>query len=254
MSAGAAGGRGRHEGAAAWVYRGVWRVLVDWLRVPEEPPRLPAGEPTAAVRPAPGFLRYLKFYFWLGLVAVDALILGGWALLTYHHPVAGAILALPAWGLAVVPDIVVYLALHLRYDTTWYLMTDRALRLRRGVWTIHETTITYENIQNVTLSQGPLQRLYGIADVVVQTAGGGGAGAQGKAGGTGHTGLIQGVADAAAIRDRILERARRAAGAGLGDEHRVHEGSDNGWNALHVDELARIRELARALANRAAAR
>ena len=65
-------------------------------------------------------------------------------------------------------------AMHLRYDTTWYVLTNRSLRIRRGIWMIHETTITYENVQNVSVNQGPLQRIFGIADVLVQTAGGGG--------------------------------------------------------------------------------
>ncbi len=32
------------EKAAGWVYRGIWRVLSDWFRVPEHPPTLPAAE------------------------------------------------------------------------------------------------------------------------------------------------------------------------------------------------------------------
>ena len=46
-----------------------------------------------------------------------------------------------------------------------------------------ETTITFENIQNVTVQQGPLQRLFGIADVRVDTAGGGGGGPHSQHGG-----------------------------------------------------------------------
>jgi uncharacterized membrane protein YdbT with pleckstrin-like domain len=42
-----------------------------------------------------------------------------------------------------------YIAIHLRYDTTWYVHGDRSLRIRRGIWVIHETTLTFENIQNV---------------------------------------------------------------------------------------------------------
>ena len=32
---------GRVEQASAWIYRGVWRVLVDLFHVPEHPPTLP---------------------------------------------------------------------------------------------------------------------------------------------------------------------------------------------------------------------
>ena len=34
----------RVEKAAEWVYRGVWKVLSDWFRVPERPPTLPVAE------------------------------------------------------------------------------------------------------------------------------------------------------------------------------------------------------------------
>ena len=64
----------------------------------------------------------------------------------------------------------VYVALHLRYDTTWYVVTDRSLRIRRGIWVIEETTITFENVQNVSITQGPLERAFGIATLVVDTA------------------------------------------------------------------------------------
>ena len=66
-------------------------------------------------------------------------------------------------------------ALHLRFDTTWYVMTERSLRIRRGIWVIREMTITFENVQNVKVQQGPLQRFFGISSLVVETAGGGSA-------------------------------------------------------------------------------
>ena len=56
-------------------------------------------------------------------------------------------------------------------------------RIRRGIWIIHETTITFENVQNVVVQQGPLQRWYGIANVLIETAGGGGSQQQAGQGG-----------------------------------------------------------------------
>jgi membrane protein YdbS with pleckstrin-like domain len=79
------------------------------------------------------------------------------------------------WALVVIvlPDIIAYVAIHLRYDTTWYVLSSRSLRIRRGVWVIHETTLTFENIQNVSVDSGPLEQWFGIANVMVDTAGGG---------------------------------------------------------------------------------
>ena len=58
------------ERAARWMYRGIWSVLVRWFRVPEHPPTLPVppGGFLDRFRPDPGFLRYLQFWFWLGLL------------------------------------------------------------------------------------------------------------------------------------------------------------------------------------------
>ena len=241
------------EEASRWIYRGIWSVLVRWFSVPDEPPTLPArpGERMESFRPSDGFLRYLKLQFWVALIAFDLVVMGGWFIILAVSPLAGTLLLLPALAVAVLPDIVAYIALHLRYDTTWYVMTDRSLRIRRGIWTIHETTITFENVQNVVVNQGPLQRIFGIADVQVDTAGGGGhtSGAQhGQASTSAHRGLIEGVSNAAEIRDLILARLRRSRSAGLGDEvpqppHRPVAA----WSAEQIAVLREIRDAAREL-------
>src|SRR5215213_2997075 len=215
----------RAERAAEWMYHGLWRVLAGWFRVPKEPPTLPAreGEYLASFRPAPGFLRYLRFWFWLVLVAVDVGLTAAYVAAAAALVIGGlwwvALLLLPvALFVIVVPDVFAYVAIHLRYDTTWYVMTDRSLRIRRGIMVIHETTITFENVQNLKLRQGPVQRHFGISDLVVDTAGSGGA--QGHQGNTGvsHRGVIEGIDNAPEIRERILSRMRKSRTAGLGDE------------------------------------
>lgn len=80
--------------------------------------------------------------------------------------------------------------------------------------------MTFSNVQNVTVRQGPLQRAFGIADLRVQTAGGGSkSGEDGEQGATEqlHVGYFRGVANAAEIRDALLARLRRLRGSGLGD-------------------------------------
>lgn len=243
---------GRVEGVSKWFYRGLWGVLTRWFRVPDRPPELPtrAGETAESFQPAEGFLRYLKFHFWIYAIAFDVLVFIGWVAVTVFQVWIGLALALPALVLAIVPDIVAYIAIHLRYDTTWYVMTGRSLRIRRGIWIIHETTITFENVQNVNVSQGPLQRWFGIADVLVETAGGGGAEAhQGKQGAgwqASHRGLIEGVADAHRIRDLLLARLRKSRTAGLGDEATATAAGKQ-WTAEHIDALKDIRDVVHAL-------
>ena len=193
-----------------WIYRGIWKVLVDWFRVPQHPPDLPVREGEYIVRfqPGEGFLRYLKSIFWIVAVLIDAALTAAYIGIAIACIVGGiwwlAVLLLPiALFLIVVPDIVAYVAIHLRYDTTWYVMTDRSLRIRRGIWIIRETTITFENVQNVKVRQGPLQRHFGIANLIVETAGGGGGGPHGNSGASAmHTGVIEGIANAQELRDR----------------------------------------------------
>ena len=62
----------------------------------------------------------------------------------------------------------------LDYEMRWYMVTDISLRIRHGIWKVNESTMSFANIQQVEVSQGPLQRLLGLADVKVQSAGGGG--------------------------------------------------------------------------------
>jgi membrane protein YdbS with pleckstrin-like domain len=247
------------EQASRWIYGGVWGVLVRWFRVPAAPPTLPAvgGQPPQSFRPAPGFLKYLKLQFWftLSLIFAGELIAAGAVAL---ESMAGAVaLFVPVAVPAVLLGGLAYIALHLRYDTTWYVMSERSLRIRRGIWVIRETTITFENVQNIKIDQGPLQRLFGVANVLVQTAGGGGgqAGQHGQAagGGQNHLGLIEGVADAPRIRDLILARLRQAQTTGLGDEHEPHPPEAGGlrkagWGPVHLALLTQVRDAARRLA------
>ena len=229
--------------AGRWVYRGVWGVLVGWLRVPDEAPNVPpgSGDVVRSLRPAPGFLSYLKVGFWVLAVIFDVVIIGIWVLILGANPIAGAITAPVFWGLAIIPDIFAYVALHVRFDTTWYVVTERAVRIRRGVWIITENTITFENVQNVSVRQGPLQRHFGIANVLVQTAGGGGSAAEGGTS-AGHQGLLEGVDDAQTLRTLIMQRAEASKGAGLGDDHHGHRDGRGAFGPAHLAALREIRD------------
>ena len=114
----------------------------------------------------------------------------------------------------------------LDYEMRWYIVTDRSMRLREGIFGVREMTFTFANVQNIAIRQGPLQRLLGIADVVVRTAGGGGGSTeQGEyqhAGKPMHVGTLRAVDNAEMVRDLILERLRRLRDAGLGDPDDRH--------------------------------
>lgn len=217
---------GERTPVAARAYTGIWAWLVRWFRVPEHPPTLPTapGEVAHSFRPSPAYLRCLKLLFWIGLLVIDIILTILWIVATIALVSTGLwFLAIPlapiAIALIVLPDIVAYIGIHLRYDTTWYVLTNRSLRVRHGIWIIRELTLTFENVQNVRLSQGPLQRYFGFASVVVETAGGGGsAAANGQSVAVGHHASIDGITNAEEIRDLILARVRASRSAGLGDD------------------------------------
>jgi len=110
----------------------------------------------------------------------------------------------------------------LDWELRWYIVTDRSLRIREGVVRVKEMTMTFANVQEVSIQQGPLQRLLGISDLKVRTAGGGAASGppakqrQQEAQSL-HIGYFHGVDNAGAIRDLILERLKQLRDAGLGD-------------------------------------
>lgn len=227
-------------------YRGIWRILIRAFRVPYRPPVLPtrAGEQYEAFKPAKGFLRYMKFWFWLGMVVVlVAEIIGiyfGYDAVPIFAIIGGSIGA----AITFASSLLAYLAIYLRFDTTWYVFNERSMRLRRGIWTIRESTITFENVQNVKISQGPIQRLFGIFDLVVETAGGGQSLETAHHQVAEHVGLIEGVQDAKRIQQMILSKLRQSKSAGLGDEGDDHEQT---WSAAHVKMLVEIRDIVQAL-------
>ena len=244
----------RVEEMSKWFYRGLWGVLTKWFRIPKEAPVLPAmaGESIQSFQPAPGFLRYLKIQFWIAMALIDGALCVGWLILAITIPWLGILVTPIAIVVIVAPGIVTYLAIHLRYDTTWYVISDRSLRIRRGIWIIHETTITFENVQNVAVNQGPLQRIFQIADVTVQTAGGGG-NVHGKEGASmtgAHHGLIEGVSNAREIRDLIMSRLKKSRTAGLGDEDAHRPTNGTAWTAAHLELLRDIRAAANRFAER----
>ena len=207
-------------------YRGVWALLALVFRVPERPPTVPRhgdGAAVEAFKPSRNYLRYLRMWFWILLVLIDLAILIVWISIFIGDWFIGVVLAPLALVIAILPDVVAWVALHLRYDTTWYILTDRSVRIRRGIFVIHETTITYENVQNVRVSQGPVQRYFGISSIIIETAGSGGGGggggnAQQAALAMMNRGVIEGVENAEVLRDLIMSRLRRSRSAGLGDD------------------------------------
>lgn len=211
----------------------MFKAFREWcervLRIPGDPEPPPGDEArTRRFRAAPNYYKYLLVVWGLKTFGVLCVLLPMeigplFAMLKFEdQPVLGTILI-------VLPQLVILglvlgrffsLALvKLDFEKRWYLVTDRSLRLREGVFHVREMTVTFANIQNISISQGPIQRALGIADLRVDTAGG--ASAKGHRGEgmsqNMHTAFFRGVDNANAIRELIQSRQRALRDSGLGD-------------------------------------
>jgi uncharacterized membrane protein YdbT with pleckstrin-like domain len=131
------------------------------------------------------------------------------------HTIWLTVLAFAA-GVFVASLPITYFLQRLNYRMRWYIVTDRSLRIRRGVVWLREMTMTFANIQEIRVTANPIERLLGLANVEVHSAGGG-VNPHGGAS-SGHVGEFQGVDNAGAIRDLIVERLRVYRDSGLGEK------------------------------------
>lgn len=114
-----------------------------------------------------------------------------------------------------------YAVMRLDYEMRWYKVSDRSLRIREGIFSVKEVTMTFANIQNIYVLQGPLQRIFGISDLKVESAGGGsGIAVQTEKTAelsSAHCAYFRGLENAQEIRDLITARVKRMIDTGLGN-------------------------------------
>jgi membrane protein YdbS with pleckstrin-like domain len=205
--------------------------LLGILRVPPEP-RPPASDQHVlrVFRAAPNFWRYKLVLWVLGQCAALAGLFFGFGFAGViasripNDTIALLIYAAEylAWLTFVVQLPFSFALLKLDFDMRWYILTDRSMHLREGTLHMTEKTITYANVQNISIRQNPLQRILNIADVNVRTAGGGeSAPGQETGAGSMHEARFHGVGNAEEIRDAIRERVRLYRDSGLGDHDDV---------------------------------
>jgi membrane protein YdbS with pleckstrin-like domain len=70
--------------------------------------------------------------------------------------------------------ILVYLALLApprRYRAWGYGVDGEELHVRQGVWVRVHTVVPLDHVQHIDVSQGPLERIFGVCSLVLHTAG-----------------------------------------------------------------------------------
>ena len=222
------------------------------MRAPEEPPEAPAGSHASIRihRASPRYLSYRLLGFWITLgIGAFAFAAGAIACLVAGQLIGLLVLSLVSPFLATF-FFVLYFVVRIDYDMRYYIVTDRSMRVREGAVTVKEMTITYANVQNLRVVQGPLMRVFGIWNLEVDTAGGGGAAGPHGAGAKTHSICMAGIENAHEVRDRVLDHLRaRGLGTGLGDlddEHAAALGSEELVAALRAvrESASRLRTAA----------
>lgn len=208
------------------MYDGFKGLVVRLLRVPPEP-EPPTGEQLEVFRAARRWFDYRRIVWLLGTLLFVPIVLiaaGGLSLAAYE---AGGGVAVLLYGFAgvlaalfIAVSALRYATLRLDYEMRWYMVTDRSLRIREGVILLREMTLTFANIQEISIQQGPIQRIFGVRDVLVRTAGGG-TPSQKSGLVDMHVAHFRGVDNAEAIRDLVRARLEAYKDAGLGDEDDV---------------------------------
>jgi len=221
-------------------------IVFPLLKLEETEPTPPAGSHDSyqVFRACPAFLSY-KLFFWKLYAAILALIVAvvSTGLLVFNRWLI--VLVIPLVLFAAFKAAVFYVTTRLNYDMRWYVITDRSLLIREGVWIVREITLTFANAQNVRITQGPLQRYFGFSNVEVDTAGGGGGHKESQSTSP-HRAVLRGLDQAVQVRDLVLEQLRKHRTAGLGDpdDHVAasHFPLDPGTLREIWDEARKLRE------------
>jgi membrane protein YdbS with pleckstrin-like domain len=230
------------------------RRIIRWLAIPAEP-EVPEGSPGSVQV----FRAGANYYIWLVIVwAAGALFGAVWlGLFTFglsrelgRAPtvveIALLILLPLAWIAWLAGVIITFVSRRINFRLRWYVVTDRSLRIRSGVFSIKELTMTYRNVQEIRVTAGLLENAMGLATVEVHAAGGGVRSGSSKTQGSGgHVGKLEGLANANEIRDLIVARLRRYRDAGLGDPLPTMSGVAG--DAASIEAAKHVLDEARAL-------
>lgn len=178
-----------------------------------------------------------------------------WFLTTFDLTMVEALTAIEAVAVVTFPIqlIVSGVVLGLDWELRSYQVNDLAVRIREGLFRQREQTMTIANIQNMVIRQGPLQRILGISNLEIHTAGGGSASSDDdtKDHTKGlHVGRIVGIENAESLRNRLRAALARQRDSGLGDPDddgdpapQVCDESSDALGAALEDLLAEVQAL-----------
>jgi membrane protein YdbS with pleckstrin-like domain len=87
-----------------------------------------------------------------------------------------------------------------RYRAWGYAEREDELHIRHGLWTRVQTAVPFARVQHIDVAQGPIERAFGLATLILHTAGT-------RSAAIPLPGLVHGQAEA--MRDRIRAKIRQ---------------------------------------------
>jgi membrane protein YdbS with pleckstrin-like domain len=147
-------------------------LFVPLLKLKTEPPHLPEGSALVrSLRPSEAWFTWRALTAMFGLLGqVIGTGVGAIALVAKLGGLGWALAAL----LVLVEVVIVsftLVATRVDYELRFFLVGDRSLRVTEGAIVRREVTLSYANVQNLEVTQGPLERLFGFQNLTVTTAG-----------------------------------------------------------------------------------
>jgi membrane protein YdbS with pleckstrin-like domain len=220
------------DSTVAWIKN----LVFPLLKIESITPNIPNGHENdkflRVLRADESYWHYLLLGWWVYAVFwVFGICVG--IVTTFIVAPLFAWLVIPISFIGLAKSVVLFVVIRIDYELRWYIITDTSITVRQGAWTVREITVSYQNIQNVRVSQGPLERFFGFANLQIDTAGSAGIGAHGK-GGSPNQAVLRGIRNATQIRDIILENLRTFRNSGLGDP------DDLISNTIVDEDIARI--------------
>ena len=154
-------------------------------------------EPTTLL-PDPDLNRYWRWHWavWAIIICVPQLILA----LGLTYP-AYLIIGI-SFGVSVVVFILIRLYLPQYYKSLTYMLEDDVVVGTRGVFWKKRVTVPLRRVTNIDTTQGPVQRMFGLGTIHLQTAGAGGA--QGAVAEL----RVEGMKEFESVKDHILTLLR----------------------------------------------
>lgn len=214
-------------------------IFLPLLKLKFDPPHLPEGSALVrALKPSESWFTYRALTAMFGLLG--QVIGTGVIAVAAVAKLGGAGVAIAVLLLLLEAGVVGFalVATRVDFELRHFLVGDRSLRVTEGALTRREATLSYANVQNLEVTQGPLERLFGFQNLTVTTAG------ADQAPGTtenSHSVTLVGLSNAEEIRTLILGMLHQRKDSGLG-EH-----VSTGTEPLPLERLLEIRDAAKAL-------